>query len=112
MISSIEKAILVLKKWETGSPKLLMSFVSDHVRITSHGKVESLVDTSSVWRVGAETGDETRFDLARAASISYIDSAAIPEGYEPLADFIDESLSMAWEDGIRSCIVSHKEGRG
>ena len=32
----------------------------------------------------------------------------MPEGYEPLADFIDESLSMAWEDGTRLSLSIEK----
>jgi len=100
MISSVEKAILVLRKWETSSSRLRMAVFSGPVSMTSHGRVESLADTSSVWCIGAEAGDEMRFDLAAATSLC-MDSAAVPEGYEPLADFIDESLSMAWEDGTR-----------
>ena len=108
MISSVEKAILVLRKWETSSSRLRMAVFSGPVSMTSHGRVESLADTSSVWCIGAEAGDEMRFDLAGATSIVYVDSAAVPEGYEPLADFIDESLSMAWEDGTRLSLSIEK----
>ena len=106
MISSIETAILILGKWKSNSSKLRIVFENGHVHAAFHGEVESVADTSLVSLAGAGIGDELRFDLKGNPSISYIDSGAVPEGYEPLADYICESLVMAWEDGTRLSLLT------
>ena len=86
-----------------------MVFESGHVRVTLHGNAGRLVDTSQVSCLGGETGDEIRFDLAQATSVTYTDSSSVPEGYEPLADFVSESLSMAWEDGTHLSLLTERQ---
>jgi hypothetical protein len=61
MVSSAEEAILVLKKWQSNSSRLRIVLGTDHARMTLHGRVFKIVN-SSVICLGDSPENEIHFD--------------------------------------------------
>lgn len=106
MLSSVDEAILLLKKWKSNSSKLRMVLGTDHARMALHGRVSEIVN-SSVCCKGDEAGDEVHFDLAGASSISFVDDRGLPKGLEVLKPFVTGDLITAvFKDGTRLALLN------
>jgi hypothetical protein len=106
MVSSAEEAILVIKRWKSNSSKLRIVLGTDHARMTLHGKVFSISD-SSICCLGNESENEIYFDLSGTASISFADAQGLPKGFEFLKPLVvNDLIAILFENGSRLMLLN------
>ena len=108
MTSSVEEAILLLKRWQSNSSKLRIVWGSDHSRMAFQGKVWK-IDDSSLWCIGADIGTELHFNVEDAAKIDFRDERGIPEDFPDIAQDTELFLSILWPDNSRLSVVEEKQ---